>query len=165
MYKLAQLLYLMAPAYLANMAPPFVKYWKGPNPPISRRWLGAHKTVGGFALGIAVAVAAAGLQRALDWEGALVSYERWPLIGLALGFGALAGDALKSLVKRRLGIAPGEPWMPADQLDFVAGALVFAAPFAGLDVRDVVLIAALSFAGDLAVNQLAFRLGIRDAPL
>jgi len=31
----------MAPAYLANMTPPFMKYWKGWNPPISRRWLGA----------------------------------------------------------------------------------------------------------------------------
>ena len=164
MYKLAQLVYLMAPAYLANMAPPFVRYWKGGNPPISARWLGAHKTVGGFALGILVAVAAAGLQRAIGWDGSLVSYERWPLIGLALGFGALAGDALKSLVKRRLGIAPGASWIPADQLDFVAGALVFAAPLAGLDALDVALIVAVSFAGDIAVNRLAWRLGIRDAP-
>lgn len=43
-----QLVYFIAPAYAANMLPPFVKYWRGWNPPISRRWLGDHKTVLGF---------------------------------------------------------------------------------------------------------------------
>jgi CDP-2,3-bis-(O-geranylgeranyl)-sn-glycerol synthase len=36
----------------------------------------------------------------------------------------MSGDALKSLVKRRVGIAPGAPWIPWDQLDFALGALV-----------------------------------------
>ena len=40
-----QLVYLMLPAYLANMVPPFARYWPGWNGPISRRWLGDHKTV------------------------------------------------------------------------------------------------------------------------
>jgi len=46
-----QLIYLMLPAYLANMAPPFTRFWPGWNRPISRRWLGDHKTVVGFAQG------------------------------------------------------------------------------------------------------------------
>jgi hypothetical protein len=32
-------------------------------------------------------------------------------------------DSVKSFVKRRVGIAPGAPWIPFDQLDFVIGAL------------------------------------------
>jgi CDP-2,3-bis-(O-geranylgeranyl)-sn-glycerol synthase len=162
MYKLAQLLYLMAPAYLANMAPPFLKYWKGWNRPISKRWLGEHKTVGGFALGVTVAIGAAYVQSAIDWEGSLVSYDNWPLIGLALGFGALGGDTLKSFFKRARGIPPGESWVPADQLDFVLGALIFAWPWARLDWSDVLIIVAVSFVGDIAVNQAAYRLKIRD---
>jgi CDP-2,3-bis-(O-geranylgeranyl)-sn-glycerol synthase len=53
---LLQLLYFMAPAYLANMAPPFVRYWKGWNRPIHARTLGDHKTVVGYALGVLTAV-------------------------------------------------------------------------------------------------------------
>jgi hypothetical protein len=51
--RIIELIVLMAPAYVANMAPPFLRFWHGPNPPISRKWLGDHKTVGGFVVGIA----------------------------------------------------------------------------------------------------------------
>ncbi|WP_161805589.1 CDP-archaeol synthase [Frateuria defendens] len=54
--------------------------------------------------------------------------------------------------------------MPFDQLDFVAGALVLAWPFAALHAVDVPAIALISLLGDLAVNRLAFRLGLRDTP-
>ena len=162
-YKLYQLLYLMAPAYFANMAPPFLKYWKGWNRPISARWLGAHKTVGGFLLGLAVAVSVAGAQAAIDWQGSLVPYHDWPLIGLALGFGALGGDALKSFIKRARGVAPGESWVPADQLDFVLGALILVSPWARLGWSDAAIIVAVSFVGDIAVNHAAYRLRIRDS--
>ena len=37
--------------------------------------------------------------------------DAWPLIGLALGGGAMFGDALKSLIKRARGIAPGQRWV------------------------------------------------------
>ena len=160
--RVSELLYLMAPAYAANMAPPLLaRYWKGWNRPISRRWLGAHKTVLGFAAGVLAAIVTAALQRALGWEGSLVDYGGWLPLGAAFGASALAGDALKSFLKRRLHIAPGEPWIPADQLDFVLGALVVAVPWAGLGVQDVALIVALSVAGDIAVNHAAWFLGIR----
>jgi CDP-2,3-bis-(O-geranylgeranyl)-sn-glycerol synthase len=153
----------MAPAYLANMTPPFAKYWKGWNPPISRRWLGGHKTVVGFAAGMIIAVATAWAQSAIGWSGGLIAYDSWPLVGLALGGGALAGDAVKSFFKRRRGISPGEPWVPADQVDFLVGALVFAAPWARLGVDDIVAILAVSFLGDIAVNHAAYLLGIRGS--
>ena len=70
---LAKLIYLMAPAYTANMAPPFVRYWTGWNRPISERWLGAHKTVIGFAAGVLAAVLVTYLQSRIAWEGSLVS--------------------------------------------------------------------------------------------
>jgi len=51
--ELVALVYVMAPAYAANMAAAFAKFWPGWNRPISRRWLGDHKTVAGFLLGVA----------------------------------------------------------------------------------------------------------------
>lgn len=163
--RLAELLYLMAPAYLANMAAPFARHWRGWNRPICARWLGTHKTVVGFALGVAAALGMAFLQSRLAWSGSLADYAQWPALGLALGCGALGGDALKSLAKRSRGIAPGKPWVPADQLDFAIGALALAWPFAAIGWLDVLVILAFTFPADLAVNQLAFRLGVRDTPL
>jgi CDP-2,3-bis-(O-geranylgeranyl)-sn-glycerol synthase len=160
--RVGQLLYLMAPAYLANMAPPFARFWTGWNRPISERWLGSHKTVVGAVAGLGVAMIAALLQARIHWSGGVVDYARWPLIGLLLGGGAVSGDLAKSFVKRRLGIAPGARWIPADQLDFVIGALALIAPLANFSLWDITITLAITFVGDVMVNQLAFRFGVRN---
>ncbi|MBK4735125.1 CDP-archaeol synthase [Noviherbaspirillum pedocola] len=161
-HRAAQLLYLMLPIYAANMAPPFTRYWRGPNPPISLRYLGSHKTVLGFLAGIVVALLVAWLQHLVDWRDALIRGPDWFATGLAAGFGAMAGDSIKSLVKRRLRIAPGQRWIPADQLDFIVGGLLALLPWVRLGAWDIAGILAFSFIGDIAVNQLSYRLGIRD---
>ena len=161
---LLRLAYFMLPAYCANMAPPFVRFWRGWNPPISRRWLGDHKTVVGFLAGVCAGVLATGMQRLLDAPIALVDYRRWLVLGLLFGGGAMLGDALKSFAKRRLRITPGARWIPFDQLDFVLGALILVATQAKLDWVDIALILALSFVADVAVNRLAFRCGIKNSP-
>jgi CDP-2,3-bis-(O-geranylgeranyl)-sn-glycerol synthase len=155
-------MYLLLPVYLANMAAPFAKYWHGWNRPISQRWLGEHKTVVGFALGVAVAVVTAFAQSRIRWHASLVDYDHWLALGLACGFGALGGDALKSFIKRRLGIAPGQQWIPADQLDFVLGGLLALSLFVALDWVDIILILVVSFVGDILINHVSFRIGIRD---
>jgi CDP-2,3-bis-(O-geranylgeranyl)-sn-glycerol synthase len=155
-----QLVDFMAPAYAANMAPPFARYWKGWNPPIARRWLGSHKTVLGFAAGVGVAILVAALQAQLAWAGRLVDAD--PALGLRLGLGAMAGDSVKSFVKRRLGIAPGASWIPFDQLDFAIGALVFTWSRAPLSWLDVAVILTVTATGHVLVNHLGFWLGIRD---
>jgi CDP-2,3-bis-(O-geranylgeranyl)-sn-glycerol synthase len=162
MLRVAQLMYLMLPAYLANMAPPFVRYWPGWNPPISGHWLGDHKTLLGFSLGVLVAILTTLVQAQIDWTGSLVPYTEWPLLGLAFGVGAMGGDSAKSFVKRRMSIAPGAPWIPVDQLDFVAGALLIVWPWASIRWPDVGVILVLSFFGDIAVNHAAYWMGIRD---
>jgi CDP-2,3-bis-(O-geranylgeranyl)-sn-glycerol synthase len=160
--RLAQLLYLMLPVYLANMAPPFVKFWHGWNPPISLGLLGSHKTVVGFAAGIVVAVAVTFVQARLQWKGSLLSPDHWLAAGIAAGFGAMAGDSLKSFFKRRLRIGPGQRWMPFDQLDFIVGGLVALSFFVRLDWVDIASICAISFVGDVLVNQLSFHLGMKE---
>jgi CDP-2,3-bis-(O-geranylgeranyl)-sn-glycerol synthase len=159
---LAQLLYLMLPVYLANMAPPFVRFWRGWNPPISAPLLGSHKTVVGFSAGIAVAVIVAFIQAQMRWEGSLLPQGDWLGVGIATGVGTMTGDSLKSFFKRRLRIAPGQRWIPFDQLDFIFGGLVALSFFVRLDWVDIALICIISFVGDVLVNQLSFYLGIRE---
>lgn len=157
-----QLTYFMLPAYLANMTPPFVRFWKGWNRQISRRWLGDHKTVVGFIGGIIVALAVVFLQSRVHWQKDLLPYAQWPLLGLAFGFGAMSGDSLKSFFKRLCKIRPGQPWIPMDQLDFVVGAVLLLSPWAPVTWLDVLTILVISFAGDMAINHLSYALGIRN---
>ena len=153
---------MLAPAYAANMAAPFAQFWKGWNRPIHERRLGGHKTVIGAVAGVFAAVATSLAQWAIGWEGSILSSSRWPLTGLLLGVGAMAGDALKSLVKRRAGIPPGERWIPFDQLDFVVGALALVTPLAAISWRDMAVVLAISFVGSIVVNQIAFRIGVKN---
>lgn len=162
MFRIVQLAYLMLPVYLANMAAPFAKHWPGWNRPISQRWLGGHKTVVGFALGVATAVVVTFVQSRVRWSGSLIPYDHWLLLGLGCGIGALGGDSIKSLLKRQVGIAPGKPWVPADQLDFVVGGLLVLSFWVRLSWLDFVMILTLSFVGDVIVNHVAYYLRIRD---
>ena len=159
---LLQLVYLMLPVYLANMAPPFVKYWHGWNPPISVALLGSHKTVIGFSMGIAVAVITTFVQFRIGWEGSLLRTGHWYDTGIAAGVGAMAGDSIKSFFKRRLEIPPGQRWIPFDQLDFILGGLVALHFFIPLSWTDIVLICAVSFVGAVLANHVSFYLGIRE---
>lgn len=156
------LMYLMLPAYLANMAPPFTRFWRGWNRPISQKWLGEHKTVMGFCAGLMVAIVVTFVQSKVNWHEGLLPYSRWPLLGAVFGFGAMGGDILKSFVKRLKGIPPGRPWIPMDQLDFVIGSLLLIAPFANMSLSDIAVILVVSFVGDIVVNHLSYALGIRQ---
>ncbi|HEU4368357.1 MAG TPA: CDP-archaeol synthase [Methylomirabilota bacterium] len=64
--------------------------------------------------------------------------------------------------KRRLGIAPGRPWLPFDQFDFVLGALSLVAPRQTLTARDLAVLLVLTFAGHIAISRMASWLGLRD---
>jgi hypothetical protein len=82
----------MAPAYVANMSPPLVKYWRVWNRPISPRWLGSHKTVVGFAAGLLGAVVTTLVQHVIGHTAGIVASRAtlslWDLvIVVALSFG------------------------------------------------------------------------------
>lgn len=161
--RAGQLLYFMAPAYVANMLPPFLAHWRGWNPPISRRWLGSHKTVLGGLAGVLGAVATTFVQSQIGWGGGVEVDRGWLEIGARFGLGAMAGDAVKSFFKRRVGVPPGRPWIPFDQLDFVIGALVLVWPAASLSGWDVPWILVVSAVGHVLVNHVGYWLGIRQA--
>lgn len=170
-----QCIYLLLPAYFANMAPVWFKNalsWMAV--PLDRGVLfrgeplfGSHKTLRGMVTGIALAMAVAFVQYLLRGipffqQVSLADYGQWVLLGFLMGSGALIGDLAKSFIKRRVGIRPGKPFIPFDQVDFVAGALLLSYPLVHPSWEIVALSFFLSFVLHIATNHIAFWLRIRQ---
>jgi CDP-2,3-bis-(O-geranylgeranyl)-sn-glycerol synthase len=171
-----QVLYFFVPAYLANMAPVLVgKRLACLAVPLDFgaslggvRVFGDHKTWRGLVVGVATGTAAFLLQRALYDAAisrglALCDYGALPaLTGAWLGLGAILGDAVKSFFKRRVGIAPGEPWIGPDEIDFYLGAMAVAACLVGLPLVPLLLSIPVVIAGHLLSNVVAWALRLKD---
>ncbi|MFC1656130.1 CDP-2,3-bis-(O-geranylgeranyl)-sn-glycerol synthase [Patescibacteria group bacterium] len=125
-------LYFILPAYVANMCPVIFGKLKFPfGKPISKKLFGAHKTYRGIYVAYFGALLTLFIQQKLALtEISLLDYgtiNLW-LYAFLFGIGAIVGDLVKSYIKRRINIKPGDPWIPFDQLDFIVGALLFLAP-------------------------------------
>lgn len=128
-------IYLIFPAYVANMCP--VIFAKVPlfGVPIHEKLFGANKTYRGFISGYVGALGVLFLQQYLTnndifTQFALLDYQQINifLYAFLFGIGAITGDIIESFFKRRLNIKPGGPFFPFDQLDFVIGAYIFLLP-------------------------------------
>lgn len=151
---------------------PFLQYpvdsgltWHG------KRIFGSHKTWRGLLFGIIFGILWFWLQQFLyrfDFfkDISLVDYSElnWTL-GLALGLGAVLGDLFRSFFKRRLNIAPGMPWIPFDQIDYVAGAIIIASLvyFPGWDVSLAAI--GLGFVLHILVNVFAYLIRLQKNKL
>ena len=166
--------YFMLPAYFANMAPVIVKnLFKSLAVPIdfdkklnNKPILGKNKTWRGLIFGIVLAILIAFIQFLFFNNNifvgiSLIDYSNWLLFGLLIGIGALVGDLVESLFKRRLNYEPGKPFIPFDQIDFVLGALIFTYPIIKLPLDLIVTIILLSFVLDIIVNHLSHYFKIR----
>ncbi|TCZ52955.1 CDP-archaeol synthase [Roseicella aquatilis] len=82
--------------------------------------------------------------------------------GLA-GLGPLTGDLVKSAAKRQMGIAPGRPWTPFDQVAWLVGALAFG--WMALDLPSGLFISVLvvGVVSHLLVNAVSHLLRLRRA--
>lgn len=85
--------------------------------------------------------------------------------------GAMLGDLLGSFIKRRLRIPRGAPVPVLDQLDFIAGVLLFSmlftafgASFLQIDIKYLVTILVLTPFIHRIVNKLAFRWHMKNVP-
>ncbi|MFA5128657.1 MAG: CDP-2,3-bis-(O-geranylgeranyl)-sn-glycerol synthase [Patescibacteria group bacterium] len=174
-----QSLYFMLPAYIANMAPVFAKklgVLKFFSKPIDggrtfrgKPIFGTHKTWRGFVVGVVAAIAIVWLQYFLYsipifQKISLLDYLKinpW-LFGFLMGFGALFGDLVKSFFKRRVNFAPGTPWFPFDQIDFVLGVLIFVAPVYFPSSLVLLIILIVSPILHIATNNIGFFLRIKD---
>lgn len=171
-----QALYFMLPAYVANALPVVFsnidmgKFFERPID-LGHKWRGVrifgdNKTVKGFFVGVVGGIITCFIQFLLFGHGYLhgISVVNYTLvgaivIGFLLGFGALTGDAIKSFIKRRVGIEPGQPFIVFDQIDYVIGSLIFVLLAVALPLD--ILIAALIVSSilPLIANVIAYFLG------
>jgi CDP-2,3-bis-(O-geranylgeranyl)-sn-glycerol synthase len=130
---------------------------------------GSHKTFRGFLAGLTigtlVSVAEQILLETFRSSSPFVSgmhFSPNPLLGLVLSFGALVGDLADSFIKRRLNLPPGSPLPVIDQLDFVAGALLFALIIGQMPSPLITLIVIIITPPiHLLTNFLAYLLGLK----
>jgi CDP-2,3-bis-(O-geranylgeranyl)-sn-glycerol synthase len=172
----AQVVYFFVPAYVADLSPVVMaRLLPRLDAPLDagarlrgRPLMGSHKTWRGLLACLVGGVMGWEAQRllyemALLRKLAILDYAAWPIVpGLLMGAGAGIGDAVKSMLKRQVGIPPGAPWLGFDQLDFFAGAVVFASvvyvPPAGVLLAMIPLV----FVCDLAACALLWRLGLKE---
>jgi CDP-2,3-bis-(O-geranylgeranyl)-sn-glycerol synthase len=173
---LLELILFILPAYIANAAPvifggrgPVIDF--GKNFLDGKRILGDGKTFSGFFSGLACG-AAAGYAIAFSLnQFYLPQYGvcEKTVIGIALAFGALAGDLGGSFIKRRLGFERGAQSIFLDQWVFLAVALALAvyaypalAQEVGLSGLGFLLVA--TFVLHKATNAAAFWLKLKKVP-
>jgi len=155
---LTNLFLFILPPYLANSAPILMS--GGPALDMGKRLtdgerlLGENKTLLGLCSALLV-----GLLVSL-MEGVAVS-ERFIQVGVASSSGAVLGDLAGAFIKRRLRTAPGKPFFPLDQLDFLIGAVLLSAPFFQFTVPMLVVVFALTPPIHLLTNRGAYLLGLK----
>jgi len=165
-----QAFYFMFPAYVANATPVFfskLRMGKVLDGPIDLerklfgvRIFGDNKTVKGFLFGTLFGVLTGFSQYYLANAFRYSLYEAL-FIGFLLGFGALVGDAIKSFIKRRIGVKPGGVLPVLDQIDFAIGALCFASIAVDFSFNFILVILIISPIFPVIANITAYFLGLK----
>lgn len=169
---IAALLFFL-PAGLANMTPvfmnrvPCINKWRTPLD-FGKTWrgqtvFGANKTWRGLLFGTLVGGLSGVVIARLNVNTVVTIEPFW--VGFLLGFGALAGDAVASFLKRRRGLEPGQSWFPIDQLDYIIGGLFLIYLFVQLPLWAIATIVLVYFGLHLVINFIGYRLGWRRHPI
>lgn len=87
-----------------------------------------------------------------------------PGMGAAIGAAAMAGDALSSFVKRRLGVEPSGRATGIDQVPEALLPLIVVRDALGLGWLHVAVVTAAFFALEIPLARWAHRIGLRDRP-
>lgn len=168
-----EIILFFLPAGIANATPPvankipLLNRWKTPlDFGLSvggKRLLGKNKTWRGLITGSVFAGFAALLL------SPFVNYSDTHLatfsIGFILGFAALTGDAIESIIKRQRGVPAGHRWFPFDQIDYIIGGLIAASFFIDLTWSLVAVIFVAFFGLHLLFAYIAYVLGFKDKPI
>lgn len=169
---LAALLFFL-PAGIANMSPvlanylPVIKSWETPID-FGLKWrgkviLGPNKRWRGLIFGTLMGGLTA-LVVARFVPNAIVSSNSFA-VGCVLGFGALFGDAIESLFKRRLKIKAGDSWFPFDQIDYILGGLLFILPIVAVPLWAILTIFVAYFGLHLLFAYLGYKVGLKPKPI
>lgn len=116
--------------------------------------MGANKTVLGL-----ISALLAGSFVSLT-EGLLISAEL-AVIGVVASCGAVVGGLIGAFVKRRMRLSPGSPAPLLDQLDFLCGAVILAAPYVNLSLGSLLFLFILTPPIHMLTNAGAYFLGLK----
>lgn len=171
-------LFLALPAFVANMMPVIVMklgIMESLNTPIDNNrtiggkpLLGSHKTWRGLVSGTIGAVITAMLQYA--WYRHYGSGDIWvfqqlsnaAFFGAMMGICALFGDAFESLIKRRIGIASGKPFIPFDQIDYMFMCIIGTYMMVHWTMGQVIFLLVFTFFANAIANAVSYALGIKE---
>ena len=165
--RIIQILYLLAPAYLANMMPVIAAKFNLPwGISISEKKFWKNKTWRWFYVWYIWSLIALYIQKILvktDFGSSysIINYDEIHIFFYAIlfWFGALGWDLIKSYFKRRLWKAPGTSRFPFDQLDLVIGSLILIAPFVTLSWQHILAALLISPIGHFLTNVIAYWIG------
>lgn len=171
-YEVAYALFFIFPAYVANAIP--VLFGGGLAIDGGRRMrdgkpiFGSHKTVRGFVAGVIAGTLTGAVQsivlRSIAPSVFSPPYDFSVLLGFLISLGALAGDLVHSFVKRRIGLKEGSFLPVADQLDFVVGAVLFAALVSPPPLLTIALILIITLPTHLLTNLVAYVIRVKKTP-
>ncbi len=85
-------------------------------------------------------------------------------LGAIVGASAMAGDALSSFVKRRLGLPPSSRATGLDQIPESLLPLLACRLMVPLTVLDIVATTAIFFFGEIILSRVLYRAHLRDRP-
>ncbi len=136
----------------------------------SKRLIGEHKKIGGLIYGLFCGVFWGSLKYIfLDQifkDIIFLNFSFWQnfLFYFLLSFGALAGDLLKSIIKRFLNIAPHKMWIPFDEIDHTIGAILLVILFYPIPFSVIITTICLYFFLHLITNVIGYKLGLKTVP-
>ena len=176
-------LWFFLPAGIANVMPviiakaPLFSAWQTPvdfgYKLRGKPMLGPHKTIRGITVGTLAGFLIFALQvqayESYSWareaSGNLNYSELSLWLGVLLAFGALFGDLVKSFLKRQMDVTSGKSWFPFDQLDYIAGGLVFSSIVVVLGAGQYILVAIVWFLLHLITSYLGYLTKFKRDPI
>ena len=157
------------PSYVSNSIPvelgggaPLDGGWKWGD----RRLLGDGKTVRGFLAGVSGGTLTGSLMALLYPSPFFSSPQNQFIASFLLALGTMLGDSIGSFIKRRLGMAPGKPFI-LDSILFLFIALLLVYPLTSASLYAPVPLAfliVLTLILHPLFNFLANRLGMKSVP-
>lgn len=172
--EILQILYLLLPAYFANMAPVFVSRLKFFNYPMDfnlkingKRILGKNKTFRGLLFAFLGGILGIFIQKLLYSNNIFIDYSLFNynhisiFFGAIIGFITILGDAVESFFKRQLNKNPGKLCIPFDQLDFIIANFIFFSFFLELDMIILLISSIFLLIGDLLIQYIGVKTRIK----
>ncbi|MFH0776799.1 MAG: CDP-archaeol synthase [Patescibacteria group bacterium] len=170
------ILYLALPAFVANMLPVLatkINFCPVLARPVDcgkkflgREIFGQNKSWRGLLAGTLGGALIGALQFCFQKyqiysTGLLEHLGQFLLFGALAGLGALVGDLAGSFLKRLWRIAPGRPFLPLDQIDYILGFLVFTNFLINWEWRASLFLLLFASIANPLVNLSAYFLGLK----